>query len=88
MLKFFKYIHNPEIRKVVECSSDGFEIGSPLALIGPVKELLKENIIFPDNTQGNEDKWLVVRNNEDWTIYEFPSLYEAKEYCKDHYTEW
>ena len=88
MLKFYKCHYNPEIRKAVECSSDGFEVGLPLALIGPVKELLKENIIFPDNTRGNEDKWLIVRNNEEYTIYEFSTLDEAKEYCKDHYTEW
>ncbi len=88
MVKFFKFKKNPEIRKVAECWADGTQTGRLFALIGQVSELVKEEIIFPENTDGNEGKWLIVRNNDENTIYEFSSLEEAKEYCRNHYIEW
>lgn len=91
MLKFFKSKKkkkNPEIRKVADCWSDGTQTGRVFAVIGQVKELVKESIIFPDNTNGNENKWLIVRNNDDNTIYECSSLEEAKDFCRIHCVEW
>lgn len=88
MLKFYKFKKNPEIRKVADCWADGTNTGRVFALIGQVKELVKENIIFPENTKGNEDKWLIVMNDDNSTIYEFSSLEEAKDYCRQQYIIW
>ena len=88
MLKFYKLKKNPEIRKIADCWADGTNTGRVFGLIGQVKDLVKENIIFPENTKGNEDKWLIVMNDDDSTIYEFSSLEEAKDYCNKQYIVW
>ena len=88
MLKFYKFKKNPEIRKVADCWADGTNTGRVVAIIGQVKELVKEKIIFPENTKGNEENWLIIVNDEDTTIYEFSSYDEAKKYSKEHYIEW
>ena len=80
MIKFFKG-KNTEIRKVCSCWAEG-TVNRDVAVIGQVKELLEKEIIFPDNTQGNSEKWLVVMNNENTDIFEFETLECAKEYCR------
>lgn len=79
MIKFFK-VKDTEVRKVATVDEQG-KIVDFKALIGKVSELLKLQIIFPDNTKGNEEKWLVVTKDGS-DIREFPSLQEAKESCK------
>lgn len=83
MIKFFKK-KDTEIRKVCSCWAEG-TINHVVAVIGQVKELLEKEIIFPNNTAGNDEKWLVVINNENTDIVEFDSLEEAKEYCRENF---
>ena len=52
------------------------------AIIGQVKELLEKEIIFDDNTKGNEEKWLGIEERGK-IIREFETLEEAKEYYKN-----
>ena len=52
------------------------------AIIGQVKELLEKEIIFDDNTKGNENKWLGIEEKGE-VIREFETLEEAKEYYKN-----
>lgn len=79
MIKFYK-VKDTEIRKVAEINEQG-EVKEIKAIIGMVSELLAKEIIFPDNTTGNENKWLVVDKNA-IDIKEFSSLEEAKAFCK------
>lgn len=53
--------------------------GTVYAIIGQVKELVAKNVIYPDNTTGNEDKWLGIEDNGD-VVREFNTLDEAKDY--------
>ena len=55
--------------------------GTIYAIIGQVKELLEKEIIFPDNTSGNEEKWLGIENNGD-NFKEFNTLQDAKNYYR------
>ena len=84
MEKYVK-VKNTEIRKMYECWQGG-EVLRTVAIIGQVKELLKKEIIFDDNTTGNEDKWLIIAKNGD-EIMEFTSLTEAKDYCQNNYID-
>lgn len=52
------------------------------AIIGQVKELLEKEIIFPDNTYGNEEKWLGIEKKGE-IIREFNTLEEAKNYYRN-----
>ena len=61
------------IRKVVND-----EKTKVLYIFGTVKDLLKEEVIFPDNTKGNMNKWLLIDKNEN--IIEFDSKDEIKGY--------
>ena len=53
--------------------------GTVYAVIGQVKELVERGVIYPDNTIGNEDKWLGIEDNGD-VVREFNTLDEAKDY--------
>lgn len=52
------------------------------AIIGQVKEMLEKEIIFDDNTKGNENKWIGIEEKGK-VIREFETLEEAKEYYKN-----
>ena len=52
------------------------------AIIGQVKELLEKEIIFDENTKGNENKWLGIEKGGE-VIREFETLEEPKEYYKN-----
>ena len=79
MIKFYK-IKDTEIRRVAEIDSEG-RVKEVKAIIGKVNDLLKQKIIFPDNTTGNQDKWLVISKHNVSDIAEFSSLEAAKRYC-------
>lgn len=73
-MKITKII-DTEIRKAK------LEDGTVYAIIGQVKELLEKEIIFPDNTYGNEEKWLGIEEKGN-IIREFETLEEAKNYYR------
>lgn len=73
-MKITKII-DTEIRRVKT------ENGNVYAIIGKVKELLEKEIIFPDNTYGNEEKWLGIEEKGN-IIREFETLEEAKNYYR------
>lgn len=75
MTKFYK-VKGTELRKAVVTDNTGKPVRF-LALIGQVKELLKNNIIFDDNTAGHEEKWLVL-NTKGSVVHEFDNLDAAK----------
>lgn len=52
------------------------------AIIGEVKDLLEKDIIFKDNVEGNEEKWLSIEAL-DTKITEFATLEEAKDYYRN-----
>ena len=52
------------------------------AIIGQVKEMIEREIIFEDNTKGNEEKWIGIEEKGE-VIREFETLEEAKEYYKN-----
>ena len=64
-------IKDTEIRRVKN------DDGTVYAIIGEVKELLENEIIFSDNTVGNENKWLGIEESGE-LIREFNSLDDAK----------
>ena len=68
-------IKNTEIRRVKN------DDGTVYAIIGEVKELLENDIIFSDNTDGNENKWLGIEKSGEY-IREFNNLDEAKDYYR------
>ncbi len=84
MIKFYK-VKDTEIRKVAEVDDQG-QVKEVKGIIGKVAELLEKEIIFPDNTAGNEEKWLVVCKSG-LDITEFDSLQEAKDSCKERWTK-
>ena len=55
--------------------------GTVYAIIGQVRDLLVNGVIYLDNTIGNEDKWLGIEKNGD-VIREFNTLEEAKNYYR------
>ena len=73
MYKFYKASGTETVRKVYDTESE-----KVVAIIGQVKEMLRLNIIFPDNTEGNGDKWLVIPKNDIARIREYNTLEEAK----------
>lgn len=82
MVKFAR-VKNTQIRKMYLCG----EGGEPLrivAVIGQVSELIEKEIIFNDNTIGNEDKWLIIAKSGE-EIVEFSSLEKAKDFCRNNY---
>ena len=76
-MKFTK-IKNTGIRKAK------LDDGTVYAVIGQVSELLENDIIYVDNTIGNEDKWLGIENNGD-VVREFNTLAEAKDYYTSYF---
>ena len=68
-------IKDTEIRRVKN------DDGTVYAIIGEVKELLEKEIIFSDNTVGNENKWLGIEDSGE-LIREFNSLDDAKNYYR------
>lgn len=68
-------VSGTEIRRVK------LDNGSVYAIIGQVKELLEKQIIFPDNTSGNLEKWLGIEKNGE-IFKEFNTLEEAKNYYR------
>ena len=68
-------IKDTEIRRVKN------DNGTVYAIIGEVKELLEKEIIFSDNTVGNENKWLGIEESGE-LIREFNSLDDAKNYYR------
>ena len=73
-MKFTKVV-GTEIRKAKR------DDGTVYAVIGQVKELVEKEIIFFDNTSGNEEIWLGIEKNGD-TIKEFTTLEDAKNYYR------
>lgn len=73
-MKITKII-DTEIRRVKT------ENGNVYAIIGQVKELIEKEIIYNDNTLGNEKKWLGIEENGN-IIREFETLEEAKNYYR------
>ena len=71
-MKFTKIV-NTGIRKAK------LDDGTVYAIIGQVRELLANGVIYADNIIGNEDKWLGIEDNGD-VVREFNSLDEAKDY--------
>ena len=55
--------------------------GTVYAIIGQVRELLANGVIYVDNTIGHEDKWLGIEENG-YVIREFNTLEEAKDYYR------
>jgi hypothetical protein len=82
MLKFFK-IKDTGLVSVTRVSEDGKK--ERLAIIGQVDELLRREIIFPDNTGENMDKWLMIDKAQ--AITEYPSKEAAKEATREVYGE-
>lgn len=68
-------VSGTEIRRVK------LDNGAVYAIIGQVKELLEKQIIFPDNTSGNLEKWLGIEKNGE-IFKEFNTLEEAKNYYR------
>lgn len=68
-------IKDTEIRRVIRDDVTVY------AIIGEVKELLEKDIIFSDNTAGNENKWLGIEKSGE-IIREFNSLDDAKNYYR------
>ena len=84
MINFYK-VKDTEIRRAVEVNKDG-QRAEVKAIIGKVSELLEKEIIFQDNTFGNEEKWLVIcKDGVD--IMEFDSLQDAKDSCIERWTK-
>lgn len=73
-MKFTKVV-GTEIRKAK------LDNGTVYAFIGQVKELLENDIIFIDNTLGNEEKWLGIEKKGN-AIKEFSTLESAKNYYR------
>ena len=73
-MKFTKVV-NREIRKAK------LDDGTVYAIIGQVRELLVNGVIYPDNIIGNEDKWLGIEDNGN-VVREFNTLDEAKDYYR------
>lgn len=73
-----------KITKVIgtEIRKAKLEDGTVYAIIGQVKELLEKEIIFPDNTYGNEEKWLGIEKQGE-IFREFNTLEEAKNYYRN-----
>ena len=73
MYKFYRPSGKDTLRKVYDPTTN-----SIIALIGRVDEMVRLEIIFPSNTDGNGDKWLVIPKDRPDRIREFDSLEEAK----------
>ena len=73
-MKFTKVV-NTGIRKAT------LDDGTVYAIIGQARELIANDIIYVDNTIGNEDKWLGIEKNGE-VIREFNTLDEAKDYYR------
>lgn len=73
-MKFTKIV-NTGIRKAK------LDDGTVYAIIVQVRELLVNDVIYLDNTIGNEDKWLGIEKNGD-VVREFNTLAEAKDYYR------
>ena len=73
-MKFTKIV-NTGIRKAKLAD------GTVYAIIGQVRELLANGVIYVDNTIDNEDKWLGIEVNGD-VAREFNTLEEAKDYYR------
>lgn len=68
-------VKGTDIRKVYK------DQNSVYAIIGRVDDLVKRNLIFKDNTEGNEEKWLGIEDLGN-KITEFETLEEAKNYYR------
>lgn len=68
-------VKGTDIRKVYK------DQNSVYAVIGRVDDLVKRNMIFKDNTKGNEEKWLGIEDLGN-RITEFTTLEEAKDYYR------
>ncbi len=66
-------VKGTDIRKVYKDQNNVY------AVIGRVDDLVKRNIIFKDNTESNEEKWLSIEDSGNKVI-EFTTLEEAKSY--------
>lgn len=78
-IKFYKSNQAETIRKVFNTETE-----KVIAFIGRVDELIKKEIIFPDEIPYQSyNKWLSITNEEDPKIEEFSSLEEAKDYWRE-----
>lgn len=68
-------VKGTDIRKVYK------DQNSVYAVVGRVNDLVKRNLIFNDNTEGNEEKWLGIEDLGN-KITEFETLEEAKDYYR------
>lgn len=75
-IKFFKRKNGANIYRAIGVDGEGIK-HNVVAIIGQVKDLYEADLIFEDNVEGNEDKWLVLMKDEG--ISEYDSLDEAKE---------
>ena len=75
MIKYYKK-KGTEIRKVAEVDENDNK--KVIAIIGQVAEMLKHEIIFPDNTAGNLEKWLLIRVENPEMPEEYETLEDAK----------
>lgn len=76
-MKFFKGRAYPEV-------ISGFtEGGAMMCIIGQVSELVKMDLIYNDNTEGNMDKWLLL--DKQGNCFEFDSKKEAKEAARQKF---
>jgi len=66
-------VKGTDIRKVYKDQNNVY------AVICRVDDLVKRNIIFKDNTESNEEKWLSIEDSGNKVI-EFTTLEEAKSY--------
>ena len=92
MIRFYRCHGTETLRRVWDCNADGEKLFC-VGLIGRVDELRGMDILFDDNVEGNEDKWLVITNPgiEDpetrdpetrIVITEFDDLEAAKAYAR------
>ena len=75
-------VKGTEIRRVWECDDEYGDKIRVIGIIGKVAELLEQNIIFEDNTKGNEDKWLLISSDAE-KIAEFDTVEEAKAHARE-----
>ena len=80
-VKFFK-VADTEIVKAYIHNDNGDRVSKCIALIGQVAELLDKKVIFEDNTEGNEEKWLIVYPDATICQSEFATKAEAKQFVK------
>ena len=73
-IRFFRK-KDTEIVKIALVHEDGTK--EVLGILGPVSDLVRLEVIFADNTEGNFAKWLIIDRDAN-VIGEYESKAEAK----------